>query len=489
MRSSNKRSPTTHGSKLLTPANLRKYQWRSVDFLVGAPEAALFLDMGLGKTVSALTAFKRLLVDGGMRCALVVAPIRVMKGVWRQEAQKWSHTRDIVFSVVHGGQKERKAALETPAHVYLINPEGLMWLFEMLTRLGLTEEGREAEWPFDVLLIDESSMFKDSHTKRFKALRKVLHLFKRRIIMTGTPTPNSMLELWAQFYIIDMGERLGSVYFRFRERYFERADFMGYSYKLRRGADRLLNNAVKGAVLRLAAEDWFQLPKTVYNHVRIELPTKVMDQYNEFENNMFLELMTSDVEAISAASLSGRCHQIANGALYGDDRETGNRVWEPMHDEKLRALSEILGEAGSPVLVAYQFRHDLERLRSAYPRAPVMGEGDSTKHEAEWNAGMHPVMLVHPKSAGHGLNLQDGGHTVVFFSLTWSLEQHDQLIARVGPTRQAQAGRTHPVIVHYIISNDTVDEAIMDAIESKAHGQRSLLNALKEYKHAKEHQH
>jgi len=485
MKSSNSAVPRVPPGKLLHPHNLREYQRRSIAFLERAPCAALFLDMGLGKTISALSMVKRLLVQGTMHCALVVAPLRVVKGVWRQEGKKWSHTRDLVFSVVHGGAKARKAALETPAHVYLINPEGLVWLIEMMNRLELQEDGK---WPFDVLIVDESSMFKDSHTKRFKALRKVLHLFKRRIIMTGTPTPNSMLELWAQFYLLDMGDRLGSVYFRFRERYFERADFMGYHYRLRRGADRLLNSVVKDVVLRLDAADWLQLPPTLYNHVRVDMPEEVMAQYNEFENSMFLELLTADVEAISAASLSGRCHQIANGALYGDDRETGHRVWEPMHDEKLKALREIVDEAGSPVLVAYQYRHDLERLRAAYPRAPVLGEGDSTVHEREWNAGMHPVMLVHPKSAGHGLNLQDGGHTVAFFSLTWSLEQHDQLIARVGAARQAQAGRSvHPVIVHYIITNDTVDEAIMDAIESKAHGQRSLLNALKEYKDAKTH--
>jgi SNF2 family DNA or RNA helicase len=468
---------------MFTVANLRAYQWRAIKFLQSTRYGALLLDMGLGKTISILTLIKWLLLNPQHRVKvwLVVAPLRVVQGVWTQEAHKWQHTQDLQFAIVHGNERERRMALAQPAHVYLINPEGLVWLVEMLHRLGLDKPGR---WPFDGLCIDESSMFKASKTKRWKALARVLHLFKRRYILTGTPTPNSMLELWPQIYLVDMGERLGGRFDRFRERFFEKLDYNGYNYGLRPGADRYLNRMVQDIVLRLDAKDYFKLPPVIPNDVYVELPRKVMEMYNRFERTMFLELETAYVEAVSAAVLSMQCHQIANGALWATNDEE-ERVWEPLHDEKLHAMDEIIGETSSPPLVCYQFKHDLIRLRTKYPKFADVARMNIRVFEKEWNAGKWPGALVHPRSCGHGLNLQDGGHDVVLWSQTWSREQIAQVLARVGPTRQAQAGRYQPVTLHRVIARNTVDEAIVASNALKEAGERALLDALRVYQNAK----
>jgi SNF2 family DNA or RNA helicase len=487
--------------RTLTPANLRPYQWKAIRFLKESPYAALFLDMGLGKTVSVLSIIKHLLLrpDQGVVTWLVVAPLRVVHGVWVQEAAKWTHTQDIVFSVVHGPEKRRRRALETPAHVYLVNPEGLLWLLEMMHRLKLCEPGR---WPFDGLAVDESSMFKSKTTKRWKALAKVLHLFKRRVILTGTPTPNTLLELWPQLYLVDMGERLGANFWRFRERFFEKLDYNGFNYGLRPESSQLLNRMVRDVVLRLDAADWLDLPPMIGltppnewpipgaggpGDVVVDMPPDVQDKYDEFEKHMFLELETIDVEGISAATVSMKCHQIANGALYGEERTTGEKMWEPLHDAKLDALEEVIGECGSPILVAYQFKHDLARLRAKWPKFADVSQMDVRDFEAAWNAGKYPGAFMHPKSAGHGLNLQDGGNSLAFFSLTWSKEQIDQIVARIGPTRQAQAGRKAPVKIYRIITRGTVDEAILESNALKHTNQRALLNALRDYALSKGH--
>jgi SNF2 family DNA or RNA helicase len=480
--------------KVLTPANLRAYQWRAIRFVQHTLNAALFLDMGLGKTVSVLTLIKWLLLrpQDGVRTWLVVAPLRVVHGVWRQEAAKWTHTQDVVFSVVHGNEKRRRAALEAPAHVYLINPEGLVWLIEMMHRLKLDKPGL---WPFDGLCVDESSMFKSSQTKRWKKLATVLHLFKRRLILTGTPTPNSLLELWPQIYLLDMGERLGNSFYRFRERFFKSENIHNEHARMvpRRGTQRRMEDMVNDIVLRLDAADWLQLPPLIGlsqqlggpGDVVVDMPDAAMEQYQELEKEMFLELLTSDVEAISAAALSQKCHQFANGALYGDHRDTGDKTWEPVHDAKLDALEEIVDECGGPLLVCYQFRHDLARLKARFKRFADVSTMDVKQFEQEWNSGRWPGALVHPRSAGHGSNWQDGGTDIAFFSLTWSKEQIDQVVARIGPTRQAQAGRTKPVKAYRIITRGTVDEVIIDSNALKDRTQRGLLNALRDYANEK----
>jgi SNF2 family DNA or RNA helicase len=333
-----------------------------------------------------------------------------------------------------------------------------------------------------MLVVDESSMFKSQATRRFKELRKYVDRFARRVLLTGTPTPNTMLELWPQMFLMDSGRRLGTSYWRFRDTYFEKADYMGFHYRLRQGADEAINGAIGSVVLRLDARDWLEMPELIVNPVVVDLPPEARAQYKQLEDDMFLTLAQGDVEALNAATLTGKCHQFANGALYTLDRDTGMKNgWEHIHDAKLGALREIVEETGDNVMISYSFQHDLARLRAAYPAAPVLGGGTTAKQTErcvrEWNEGMHPVMLVHPASAGHGLNLQAGGHTLIFFSMTWSLEQYDQLIARLHRQGQKHAS----VMVHHIITRNTVDEVIVDALQRKARGQRQLLQALRAY--------
>lgn len=462
---------------MFKPSDLRSYQWKAFWVLMRQMATALFIDMGLGKTIVVLSAIKALKHKKLLtKPVLIVAPIRVMYGVWMQEAALWAHTRGLTFSIVHGSAKKRLEALNTPADIYLINPHGIVWLLELFNHKKAIDN-----WPFGWLVVDESSAFKAAGTQRFKKLRYYTHLFERRTIMTGTPTPNHLLELWSQIYLLDDGERLGSSFTRFKERFFYQADHQGYEIVPRRGAREYILRLIGDLTLRMDLEDWKAVPPTVYNRVNIELPQHARELYDQFEEEMFLELAAGDVEALNAATLTGRCHQLANGAIYSIERGSNDKIWEPVHDAKLEALQEILDETSTPVLVAYHFKHDLYRLRTLYPDAPVLGSGKGSNTDKiinEWNAGKHPVLFAHPASAAHGLNMQHGpGHTIVFFSLTWSLELHDQLVNRIGGARAKQK-----VVVHYIVAKDTTDEAIMRAKETKARGQQGLLNAIKAYR-------
>lgn len=542
---------TTPQWQLTAKRDMRQYQWKAVKFGLNAPRNAMLLDMGLGKTTITLHIIKALMHKnelGGLP-VLIVAPIRVIHNVWRQEAAKWEHTAGLRFSIMHGSARQRLEAFNADVDIMLINPENLGWLMKLLEANGYgttdaqyDKERTDAEnyrklrwashglktewgewrklvetpeeyakllaspkllashfekdyapklskvpdnpWPWSMLVIDESSMFKNSSTKRWKALANARNLFKRVTLLTGTPTPNTMMELWPQMYFLDGGQRLGRTKIMFRDRYFYKHDYMGYDWRLRRGADKLINERVQDVCMRLDAKDWLDMPEVLRNPIAVELPDEIMQQYTRFEDQMFMELLTSTVEAISAASLSQRCHQFANGAMYSTDRETDVRTWEPIHDAKLETLETVVDEAGGNVIIAYQYKHDLERLRQLYPHASVLagaGTAETKQIIEDWNAGKIRVLLLHPASAGHGLNLQHGGHTIVFFSLTWSLEQHDQLIARLH-----RSGQTERVVVHYLIAKDTVDDLIYAALQNKARSQQELLDALREYSMRKE---
>lgn len=764
--------------------NLRKYQWRLFWFVVNNHFCALFVDMGLGKTISVLSAIKHLFHRGELtRPVLVIAPIRVIYSVWRQEAIKWKHTESLTFSLVHGGAKRRMEALSRPAHIYLINPEGVTWLIAYYMRLSRHKiDVFQKKWPFQMLVLDEcfiaetlvrtptglvridslkigdlvvssagvrpvvliksrtpkrliqihlsndevitctpehrfftpigwveaellngnqiitrsemsglwttlhgatdasaeqqrswsendvleemcsdtdvansfrrevscppkesikiydrqtcmeqgsplgradqvkvecsvsvskagvhgdtsrqryrddqgrilvvdgatgniylgvpnffrrattwisnllqgrlrrsedstsdrdrrhstpkktsattrsqegnqvgrvwvdrvtavepgsiqdvwnlevegcphfyvgktevlvhnSTFFKDSGTQRFKALRKALPLFERRVILTGTPTPNSLLQLWAQMFIVDLGEALMTAYTAFRDRYFEKKDYMGYHFALRDGARQAIGRKLRGTAIRLHDKDWLELPKLVKQQIRVELPVRAMTMYERFEEEMFLELETAEVEALSAATLTQRCHQIANGAIYALDKETAVKDWHVIHDAKVDALKELLEELGEErCIISYTFKHDLARLRALLPEVPVMGPKNTERLIQEWIDGDHQRMFVHPQSGSHGVNnMQVRCRRVVFFSIPWSGEHHDQLVARVGPARRT--GEVEPTIVHYLVAHKTVDEAIVSALERKAAGQADLLNALKNYRDDKE---
>lgn len=473
---------------LLKPENLRKYQWRALRFVIDNPVSALFIDMGLGKTISTLSAIKHLFYKGKLtKPVLLIAPIRVIYGVWRQEAAKWSHTRDLRFSLVHGSARQRMEALTEPAHIYLINFEGVKWLVDYYMRLARGDTKKFEEiWPFGMLVVDESTFFKEAQTQRFKALRKAIKLFERRVILTGTPTPNSLLQLWAQMYIVDMGERLGLTFSGFRDRFFERADYQGYTYKLRPGASQYIERMLRDVVLRLQDSDWLDLPPLVKNRINVTLPKQAMDLYEQFEKEMFLELEEAEVEALNAATLTNRCHQLANGAIYALDKEEGTKDWYPIHDAKLDALREYIEELdGQRAVIAFTFKHDLHRIRSVLPDAPLLGPKNTPIVVEEWKRGKHQFVLAHPQSAGHGVNdLQVDCRRVLFYSIPWSGEHYNQLIARVGPARRS--GEKDPTIVDHLTAVGTIDEAILVAQERKAAGQAALLDVLRDYHRSKE---
>ena len=528
-------------------SNLRGYQDKSIAWVLPRKCAGLIMDMGLGKTVIVETVIADLLhTIRAMRYpALVVGPIRVIKTVWRQEAAKWTHTQGLRFSLVYGDIKKRLRALQEPADVYLINPHNIRWLVggprqsdlgRMVDELDLTfsthkllmtDKTRELpgvakvlKLQFGMLVVDESSLFKDPSTQRFKALRSVVPEFERRLILTGTPRPQSMLNMWSQAFILDGGQRLGTSFYRFRERFFTKADYEGHSWELRPGAEDYIHRLLQDIMLRLDAKDWLQLPPTISNPVYVELPDEAMVLYKEFEREMVIKLRQSgrEVTAANMAVYSGKAQQVSNGALYYEDaqfllyhpesealwwsesfesdgtvedvtgipeflqrapRRPPTKKWELIHDAKLEAVQEIVDEAGAPIIVCYHFQHDIHRLRTVFPEAPVFTETKNLdKLIKEFGEGKHPVLLMHTASSGHGIDgLQHSCNRICFFSLTWSQEAHDQIIARIGGARQV--GLAENVLVYYVIARDTIDEVILETNGVNAEDQRRTLNAFR----------
>jgi SNF2 family DNA or RNA helicase len=436
------------------------YQADAIRFLLQIMRAALFLDMGLGKTSITLSAIRTLVADGQIQRVLVIAPKRVADNTWTDEAQKWAHTSDLVFVRVLGSASERLAALATPGHVFLVNRENVKWLVEHCAKA----------WPFDMVVIDESSSFKDHGSQRFKALRKVCRKPARIVLLTGTPTPNNYLELWPQFYLLDQGDRLGPTFGGYRDAYFSpdrRSRDRIYSWKLDPGAREIIENKIADITLSLRAEDYLTLPPRVDNVIPIRLSPAARRAYDEFERHSVLDIADQGViTAANAAALANKLAQASNGAVYDEYRKV-----HELHSEKLDALAEILDTATSPVLVAYMYRHDLARLKSRFPQAVEIGEDGAIE---QWNAGQIPVLLAHPASAGHGLNLQAGGSTVVWFGLTWSNELHLQFNARLH-----RQGQQRPVVVSYLVADGTVDQDILDALDDKHAAQEVLLDALR----------
>jgi SNF2 family DNA or RNA helicase len=482
-------------------SELRGYQRRGVVRIYREPATGLLVDMSLGKTITTLTAARSLIRHGKRRSALAVMPMRVQDTeTWQTEAKAWEHTQDVTFQVITHHrpkdyrrlrQPERKAKFKkqwqeavratqdefaVPADIYITVYDNLAWLAKLV---GPRRNKKPLIPMPDILILDESSMIKNSGSLRFKALQlRLLRFFKTVVILTGTPMPNSLMELWPQIYVLDEGARLGTSHGRFRERFFERTDYMGFKWEPREGATERVLELCQDLILRLDAEDWVKLPKIVANPVPVRLPAEVMHLYRQHEREMFTQLTaTKSVTAVTAATLSMQCHQIANGAIYDDPDERSS--WTALHGAKLAALEEIIEEhPGQSLMVAYWFRHDLVRLRQRWPDARLMGKKNAKQTIDDWNDGKIPLLFVHPRSSGHGLNLQHGGHIVVWFSLTWSLEAHDQLIGRLRRPDQA----SESIIVHYLMAQDTVDDgAIMPAIRHKDHSQRAVLNALREY--------
>lgn len=446
-----------------------EYQKKAMRFGIERNAAALFLDPGLGKTSITLGMFKVLRAKKLARRMLVIAPLRVCYAVWPAEAKKWKDFENLTVTVLHGPKKDKLKDEATDVHV--INPEGLEWLLTKHTK---------RTWPYDVLVIDESTMFKRTTTQRFKLLKVVLPFFSRRYVLTGTPTPNGLLDLYGQIYVLDEGASLGAYFTHYRARHFAPGGFNGYVWKLVDGEDKKISERIKHLALRMDAKDFLDLKEPIVNIIRVDLPPKARAIYDQMEKEMFADLDAGRIKSVNGAVSLMKCRQIANGGLYIDAKE---KTWQHIHDAKTEAVRDIIDELnGGPALVTYEFAHDLARLNKELgnpPSSASVKAKDMAKFEAEWKCDEHPVFLAQPASSSHGLNLQ-GGRAVVFHSLTYNYEHVYQLIRRVH--RQGNVGR---VVIHYIVARDTVDEAIYRSVAAKAKGEAAFVGSLKRYRLSK----
>ena len=446
--------------------NPHEYQRYATEYIETHPVAAVLLDMGLGKTSITLTALNNLLFDSfKVRRILVIAPRRVARNTWGAEIEKWDHLNSLHYSVAVGTETERLSALRKQADIYLINRENVQWL--------ITESG--IPFDFDMVVIDELSSFKNHQTKRFKALMKVRPKVKRIVGLTGTPSSNGLMDLWAEFRLLDMGERLGRFIGQYRTSYFRPDKQNGqvvFSYKPLPGAEKQIYSRISDITISMKSTDHLRMPELINSRYTVYLSERENLWYAELKEELVLQLPSGEVTAANAASLSGKLSQMANGAVYTDAGET-----VPVHERKLDALEDIIEAAnGKPVLVAYWFRHDLERITERLQKLKIpYTRLDTDGSIRKWNAREIPVALIHPASAGHGLNLQGGGNTLVWFGLTWSLELYQQTVARLW--RQGQESET--VVVQHIITKGTIDERIMKALSEKDTTQAALIDAVK----------
>jgi SNF2 family DNA or RNA helicase len=461
-----------------TKEDMRPYQIRGARFVLHKRYCALFIDMGLGKTVMVLSAIARLLRAHKVDRVLIVAPLRVVYTVWRQEARLWQHTRALRFSVVHGNHTQKVRALQKPAHVYLLNVDNLRWLDEVF--------GKRNTLPFDMLVVDESSMFKKVKTVRFGIMRRRVNNFKRRVVMTGTPTPNGLHEIWPQMYMVDRGLHLGRRYTDFKTDYFDPSGYLGKKLSPKEGALERIVQETSSVVMRLDSDDWLKLPKLIEVPVWVDLPDSARAVYEELENEMFVafEETGTFVDNPHAAALRNRCAQICGGAIYAEHEATQAKVWQPIHDAKMDAVQELVDELqGEPPIIAYRFRHEAIRLTRKYKTFAVIGRSEKTKpSEREimriidaWNKRRLEGLIAHPASVGHGLNLQHGGRHFIWFSLTESLEQYLQMLKRLH-----RSGQERSVINYIILARNTVDEVIYSDVHFKAAQQGRVNNAYRE---------
>ena len=435
------------------------YQQFATDFILNQSICCLMLDMGLGKTVITLTALWQLTLDSfDVSRVLVIAPKRVAEDTWPKELAKWEHLTGLTSSLVLGSAAERKAALQKKAFLYIINRENVTWLV------------KNHYWDFDMVVIDELSSFKSNNAERFKAMKKVRPMITRIVGLTGTPAPNTLLDLWPQMYLMDMGQRLGRFIGGFRDRFFlpdKRNREIIYSYKTREGAEDAIYALISDICISMKAADYLDMPERIDNRIEVSMSPKERKLYDDFQKDMVLSIGDEELDAVNAAALSNKLLQMANGAVYGEDKKV-----IPIHDRKLNALEDLVEAAnGKPLLVAYWYKHDLQRIKARFKNARCI---DTAKDIDDWNAGKIPLALIHPASAGHGLNLQDGGCTIVWFGLTWSLELYQQLNARLW-----RQGQKHTVVIHHIVTKGTHDEDVMRALENKDTRQSALIEAVR----------
>ncbi|KAK1548911.1 hypothetical protein Q3G72_019842 [Acer saccharum] len=447
----------------------RPYQQLITDHILQVERPGVWSSMGTGKTRATYDAILPLqMLDS--RPILVVAPLRVARTTWPDEARKWSHLNHMHVLPIVGSERERLAALRQDAHVFTTNFEQLPWLVDQYDK---------RPWPFSTVVIDESTKLKGFRlrqgTARAKALARVAHTQVERFIeLTGTPSPNGLADLWGQIWFLDKGHRLGRTFDDFKKRWF-RQSYDGYGSEPMEHAQDQIQRALRDLCLTIDAKDWFDLKEPIVNNIYVDLPARARELYEDMEKRMFMELAADvTIEAFGAASKTVKLLQLCNGAIYTDEAKN----WAEIHDAKLQALEEVIEEAaGMPVLVAYNFKSDLARMAKAFPKGRALDSDPQTIRD--WNAGKIPVLFAHPASAGHGLNLQDGGNILVFFGHDWNLENRLQIIERIGPTRQMQAGHDRPMFIHNILARDTIDEIILERVETKREVQDLLLHAMK----------
>lgn len=441
------------------------YQQMALEKIYSTPRVGLFLDMGLGKTVITLTAINELIYNRfEVNKVLIIAPLRVAEDTWSREIEKWEHLKDLKLVKILGTPNKRREALIQKADIYIINRENVVWLIdELSSSLGVN-------WDFDMVVIDELSSFKSPKAQRFRALKKYITRSERVIGLTGTPTPNGLIDLWSQMYLIDSGERLGKTVSSYRERYFkpnQRNQQIVFNYSLKDGAENSINEKISDICISMKAEDWLEMPDISYVDRIVKLSDEEMNRYLEFERKSYMDFIEGEVTAASAAALTNKLLQYSNGAMYLE-----NGDYAHTSDKKLDVLDDIVDTAqGKPILCFYSFKHDLERIKTRFPKAVKLKNSDDIE---QWNQGNIQLLLAHPAGAGHGLNLQAGGNIIVWFGLTWSLELYQQANARL-----YRQGQKEKVIIHHLITDGTVDIEVLKSLQNKEEVQENLLNALK----------
>lgn len=452
---------------MLNKSNLHNYQKATVDFIIEHRFCGVFLDLGLGKTISTLTAINELMYDYcEISSVLVIAPKRVAETVWAEEAAKWEHTRHLVISKVMGSENKRLDALKRPADIYVVSRDNVAWLCNVFA----------SRLPFDMVVIDELSSFKSHQSQRFKSLRMTRPFMKRVVGLTGTPAPNSLIDLWPQMYLIDRGERLGKTITQYRARYFRPGKSNGYvvySYDILAGAPGMIQEKISDICISMKASDYLDMPERTDNFITVTMSDELKKEYNKFKNDNIIKLIddsgTTEINAVNAASLVNKLLQFANGSVYDEDKNV-----HKIHTLKLEALKEIIENSnGQPILVAWTYQFDRDAILkafSAYKPRQLKTADDIN----DWNAGNIQLMLAHPASAGHGLNLQAGGSIIVWYGLTWSLELYQQFNARL-----YRQGQTKHVTIHHIVTSGTYDEEVINAIKRKDKNQNRLLDSIK----------
>lgn len=442
------------------------YQIRSAEHMVKHKECALFLDMGLGKTVITLSTIRFLITTDQIKSCLIIAPLRVIYNVWPQEIEKWEHLQYLTHTILHGKDKYYNLT-DKPVHIYLMNYDSIPWLYNTIRNSSKTK------LPFNMIVYDESSAIKSHRTKRFKCLRGLSRIFDRKVILTGTPAPNSLLDLWAQYYLLDDGKRLDTSWTRFRQTYFTQKDYFGYKWEPLPNASQILSKKVEDITIRLRGSDYLSLPKRTHNKIMCVLPVKAQKQYKTLENEFILQIKNEIVTAANAGVMANKLRQFTSGGLYSERKPITN-----IHTVKLDALEEIVDSYyGKPLLIAIQFRFEYDIIKQKFPKVPIIYGGTKLKESQklinQWNKKELPLLVVHPASIAHGVNLQQGGNILIWFNLPWSYEQYIQLIKRID-----RQGQTQPTFIHHILLKNTIDEYVYKVLQKKEYTETTFLNLL-----------